>query len=293
VQDVGLPLPQVLIAQQGETTSRYLRGLSLLAEQRGTGAAAWQYLLPDGLGSVRQVADPTGQVTLAQAYDPFGNLIRRSAAGGQRSAYGFAGEEQDPLTGQVFLRARTYAPATGRFLQADPLPGIPGQPNTLHRYAYAFNNPVNFVDPAGTMTFTNGAPRPLSYRQDLSRLLGWAGQPLAPGGYASRSANAVGRGLRACARQSEPLARFLSRGQRGLGCGFIGLVNRAGNIADYLASFSRDPGSALSQLLRQANANLRQGLRDLRDPDQWRQAYHDFLPLWYDYGGMVRSRRGC
>lgn len=48
-----------------------------------------------------------------------------------------------------------------------------------------------------------------------------------------------------------------------------------------------NPQYALSHLVRQANRNLRQGLRDLRDPDQWRQAYHDFLPLWYDYGGMV------
>jgi RHS repeat-associated protein len=281
-----------------------LHGLSLLAEQQGSGPAAWSYYLPDALGSVRQVADPTGQVTLAQAYDPFGNLVYQSTHLPISPRYGFAGEEQDPLTGQVFLRARSYAPSTGRFLQADPLPGLPGQPGGLalpalvaqaqvsrveglHRYAYAFNNPVNYVDPAGTLPLFNGIQSPLSYRQDLSRLRGWAGQPLAPGGYASRSANAVGRGLRAWARQSEPLARFLSRGHRGLGCGFIGLVNSAGSIADYLDSFSRDPGSALSQLLRQANGNLRQGLRDLRDPDQWRQAYHDFLPLWYDYGGMV------
>jgi RHS repeat-associated protein len=287
VQDVGLPLPQVLTARQGGTTSRYLRGLGLLAEQQGSGPAAWSYYLPDALGSVRQVAGPTGQVTLTRRYDPFGNLVYQSTNLPISPRYGFAGEEQDPLTGQVFLRARSYAPSTGRFLQADPLPGIPSQPNTLHRYAYAFDNPVNYVDPAGTMPLFNGVQRPLSYRQDLSRLRGWAGQPLAPGGYASRSANAVGRGLRAWARQSEPLARFLSRGHRGLGCGFIGLVNSAGNIADYLDSFSRDPGSALSQLLRHANGNLRQGLRDLRDPDQWRQAYHDFLPLWYDYGGMV------
>jgi hypothetical protein len=33
------------------------------------------YALPDHLGSVRQVADAAGQVSLAQSYDPFGDLI--------------------------------------------------------------------------------------------------------------------------------------------------------------------------------------------------------------------------
>ena len=75
------------------------------------GLTAWQDSLVDpylqGLGSVHQVADPVGQLVLSQAYDPSGNLLRQSALGSQRSAYGFAGEEQDSVIGQLFLRART------------------------------------------------------------------------------------------------------------------------------------------------------------------------------------------
>jgi uncharacterized protein RhaS with RHS repeats len=41
-------------------------------------AGAWAYVLPDHLGSVRQLVDATGQVTLAQSYDPFGVLISQS-----------------------------------------------------------------------------------------------------------------------------------------------------------------------------------------------------------------------
>jgi RHS repeat-associated protein len=93
------------------------------------------------------VTDPTGQLLLTQRYDPFGGL--QQVNGFAASAYGFAGEEQDDKTGQVHLRARTYNPATGRFLQQDPVLGTPAQPRTLHNYAYAFNNPVNFVDPSG------------------------------------------------------------------------------------------------------------------------------------------------
>ncbi len=145
VQDIAAPLPQVLTARQGGSTAHYLRGLGLIGEQ-GSGND-WRYYLPDALGSIRQLTDPAGQVALSQQYDPFGSL--RSSQGESRSAYGpprnygFAGEEQDPLNGQLFLRARTYQPSSGRFLQADPLLGSPTQPRSQHRYAYAFNNPVN------------------------------------------------------------------------------------------------------------------------------------------------------
>ena len=145
VQDVAAPLPQVLTARQGGTVSKYLRGLGLIGEQQGGGS--FQYHLPDALGSVRQIADPTGQILLTQRFDPFGGL--QQVNGFTASAYGFAGEEQDAKTGQVYLRARTYNPATGRFLQQDPVLGTPNQLRTLHNYAYAFNNPVNYIDPSG------------------------------------------------------------------------------------------------------------------------------------------------
>jgi RHS repeat-associated protein len=271
VQDVGLPLPQVLTARQGGTTSRYLRGLGLLAEQQGSGPAAWSYYLPDALGSVRQVADPTGQVTLTRRYDPFGNLVYQSTNLPISPRYGFAGEEQDPLTGQVFLRARGYAPSTGRFLQTDPLPGIPGQPNTLHRYAYAFDNPVNYVDPAGTLPLFNDVQRPLSYRQDLSRLRGWAGQPLAPGGFASRSVNAMAQGLSNWVSRSDPVARTLSQGHRAIGCGVAGLVNAAQNFRDYFQYFVQTPGQALSQIYQGArgwlSGQIDFGLQFVRNAD--------------------------
>jgi RHS repeat-associated protein len=50
--------------------------------------------------------------------------------------------------GVVQLGARFYDPAFGRFLQRDPLTSTlsPGRANP---YAFAFNDPVNFVDPSG------------------------------------------------------------------------------------------------------------------------------------------------
>jgi RHS repeat-associated protein len=143
---MAVPLPQVLTARQGGTVSKYLRGLGLIGEQTGgagpnAAPAVWQYHLPDALGSVRQLTDPTGQLLTTQRFDPFGGLMQRTTDNGPLTTYGFAGEEQAD-SGHLYLRARTYNPQTGRFLQQDPVLGTPNQPRTLHNYAYSFNNPL-------------------------------------------------------------------------------------------------------------------------------------------------------
>jgi uncharacterized protein RhaS with RHS repeats len=61
---------------------------------------------PDALGSVRQVVDPTGSVTLAQSYDPFGGLLTSAGSGG--SVFDYTGEQVDADTGLVYFRARYY-----------------------------------------------------------------------------------------------------------------------------------------------------------------------------------------
>jgi len=47
------------------------------------------------------------------------------------------------------LRARWYDPATGRFTQVDPFPGLLSLPGTQHPYAYTLNNPLRYTDPSG------------------------------------------------------------------------------------------------------------------------------------------------
>jgi RHS repeat-associated protein len=137
--DVAAALPQVLATSDG---AAYLYGLGLLAQQSG----AWQYPLPDGLGSLRQWTDVGGQVTYAARYAPFGALLWQQ--GTAPAPWGFAGEMQDP-TGLIYLRARWYDPATSRFLTRDPFPGLVMLPSTQHPYVYALNNPVLYTDPSG------------------------------------------------------------------------------------------------------------------------------------------------
>jgi len=60
---------------------------------------------------------------------------------------GFAGRPTEGETGLLYLRARHYDPATGQFLQADPL-GLLSD----HPYAYAAGNPIVNADPFGLLS---------------------------------------------------------------------------------------------------------------------------------------------
>ncbi|MEU7907726.1 polymorphic toxin-type HINT domain-containing protein [Actinoplanes sp. NPDC049118] len=80
--------------------------------------------------------------------DPYGNARDASAAvqwpAGQR---GFVGGVADP-TGLTMLGARFYDPRTGSFISVDPEVDE-YDPQRLHPYAYANNNPTTFSDPDG------------------------------------------------------------------------------------------------------------------------------------------------
>ena len=49
----------------------------------------------------------------------------------------------------MYMQARYYDPATGRFLSSDPVGPSGGDPFSFNRYAYTNNNPVVGVDPDG------------------------------------------------------------------------------------------------------------------------------------------------
>lgn len=66
------------------------------------------YFLGDALGSVRQLADATGDITLARNYTPYGEVM--TSAGSGETSYSFTGEMADSYTGLLYLRARYYQP---------------------------------------------------------------------------------------------------------------------------------------------------------------------------------------
>ncbi len=105
-----------------------------------------QYFGADGLGSVRQLYNSSGQIIAHHRYDPFGNTISQSGVG--TSNYGFTGEWTD-ATGLEYLRARYYAPTQGRFVTRDVWPGDYQRPLSLNKWLYVQDNPVNAIDPNG------------------------------------------------------------------------------------------------------------------------------------------------
>ncbi len=120
-----------------------------------------QYFGADGLGSVRQIYDSSGQVVGSTRYDPYGNVM--SQGGTATSVFAFAGEQQD-ATGLEYLRARYYSSAQGRFTTRDVWEGDPNAPMSYNAWLYAYANAVNLTDPSGQ--------QPISSRVLLSLVSG-------------------------------------------------------------------------------------------------------------------------
>jgi RHS repeat-associated protein len=144
-QDLAALLPVVLQSKTGMTTTKYLysEGTRPLAQN----STAWEYLLPDALGSVRQINSADGYLVRTQDYEPYGSVL--NSDGSASSAYGFAGEERDTYIELVFLRARYYNPELARFLSKDVWQGDYTRPQSLNGWGYTEGDPVNKVDPSG------------------------------------------------------------------------------------------------------------------------------------------------
>ncbi len=110
------------------TTTKYLYSLGTRPLAQNT--TAWEYLLPDALGSVRQIADANGSVTLAKSYEPYGSVLNSS--GSATSIFGFSGEQFDSYIKLLFLRARYYSPEMARFLSKDVWQGDYTRPQSTH-----------------------------------------------------------------------------------------------------------------------------------------------------------------
>ncbi len=122
----------------------YVFGSDPLA--RVAGGATGHYVT-DGQLSVRHLTDGAGAVTDSYTYDAFGRTL--ASEGETPNDLLYTGEFLDPNVGFYYLRARWMNPDSGRFQSVEPEPGMLFEPQSLHRYSYVTNSPVDRVDPSG------------------------------------------------------------------------------------------------------------------------------------------------
>ena len=150
--DVGAPLYAYLFESDNDKTMTvaYTVGPSgNLISQRRSGST--YYHLYDRLGSTRQLLNSNQTTTDTYSYYAFGDV--RTSSGSTTNAFKFVGRlgyYDDRSTDFQYLRARYYAPASGRFGSRDPLGYGP------NAYGYARGAAAGYVDPEGLQ----GGPPP-------------------------------------------------------------------------------------------------------------------------------------
>ena len=109
------------------------------------------YFLKDGSDSTRQLASSLGVVTDYYGYDAYGVMLggNPTLANPSTTKTLYSGEQFDASLGQYNLRSRFYDPGTGRFTTMDTYEGSLQDPQSLHKYAYCTDDPINYHDPSG------------------------------------------------------------------------------------------------------------------------------------------------
>lgn len=149
--DPNTPFAQVLYRYnevlEPDRTYTYGRGLLSRFEN-----GQIEHYHADVIGSTRALTR-SGSATDRYSYDAFGNLTTHS--GNSSNTFRFASEQYDSDLELYNLRARYIDTATGRFYGRDPFKGYTNDPQTLHDYNYAANNPLRYVDPSGKSLISN------------------------------------------------------------------------------------------------------------------------------------------
>jgi RHS repeat-associated protein len=109
-------------------------------------AGTKHYYYTDAQGTVLAKADAQGNIIATYDYAPYGVQVMGVPPSGPA---GYTGHVSDVESGFVYMQARYYDPAVGRFLSVDPLSPAQGNLSNFNRYDYANDDPINHIDPDG------------------------------------------------------------------------------------------------------------------------------------------------
>ena len=102
---------QIVMDKCGDTVVKYTYGSKLVESDYG-----WYSY--DAHGNVTMLTDDAGAVIKRYDYDPYG-VEQGAPDEADQNPFRYSGQYTDRETGYVYLRARYYAPALGRFLSMD------------------------------------------------------------------------------------------------------------------------------------------------------------------------------
>ena len=128
-------------------TTHYVRCSCGLLNNERTPDGHKHFYLFDGLGSIVGITKGDGTKENSYDYDPYGIMLHQTE--GVSNPWKFAGGFLDSSTGLYKFGTRYDDPTLGRWTQQDPVGGSLGNPDSLNRYLYAGDDPVNFTDPNG------------------------------------------------------------------------------------------------------------------------------------------------
>ena len=147
----------------GAILRAHIRGVGLIAEDDAAGTR--QYALYNAHGDVVQLNNTNGVVTREYQYDAFGN--ERNPDATDANPFRYCGEYFDAETGDIYLRARYYDPAIGRFTQMDThwnpgnmiygdnyknIPELASILQSSNLYVYSTGNPIKYLDATGKIS---------------------------------------------------------------------------------------------------------------------------------------------
>ncbi len=136
----------------GNMLEQYVFFGGLRVARRDVSTGAIHFYFSDHLGSESVVENATGTSCEQDIdYYPYGGQ-ENDYCPNVAQHYKFTGKERDTESGLDNFGARYDSSSMGRFMSPDPLGGSLVDPQTLNKYSYVRNNPINLTDPTGLYT---------------------------------------------------------------------------------------------------------------------------------------------